>query len=76
MPLANVPYAREGLLLAIAVALFLVSGADTVIAFLEKEVAQEVLGVVATLLAVGLGVMVRPKRTPPAPSGNIHPPHQ
>jgi hypothetical protein len=72
-PLANIPYAREGLLLAIAVALFLVSGAETVIAFLEKEVAQEILGGVATLLAIGLGIMVRPGRTPPSVS---HPPHQ
>jgi hypothetical protein len=70
MPLAKIPFAREGLLLAIAVALFLVSGAETVIAFLQHEVAQEILGVVATLLAVGLGVLARPRRTPTDP--NIH----
>jgi hypothetical protein len=72
MPLSGIPYAREGILLAVAVALFLISGAETVIAFLQHEVSQEILGGVATILALALGVYVRPRRVD---TSNIHPPH-
>lgn len=63
MPLAKVPYAREGIMLVIVGLIFVTSGIDAAISFLNHEVPGEVLGTTATLLTLVLGYFVRQGRT-------------
>jgi len=48
----------KGMAVAIAVLLFFVSGAEAVLGFLHSDVAHEVLGSIATLLALIVAFVV------------------
>jgi hypothetical protein len=57
------PFKYEAIILILIGVLFLVTGAEAAIAFLDSNVVREVLGVVATLLSAALGLMVRGRVT-------------
>jgi len=65
-------WARPGLVLVVAVALFFLNGAELVLAWLSSDIAMESLGAAATLLSLFLCFMVRQfqfQSSTPAPSG-------
>jgi hypothetical protein len=61
--LADIPFKYEGAILILVGVLFLVSGADAALSFLSHDAVGETLGVVATLLAAALGIMLRGRVT-------------